>query len=88
MALMLRKKKKPVVLNPMPWATFLGKRCKARLKRGEDSTYHGRCDLKAGHYTESGDDDHCLERGMEWVRWYETPRGKQIRIELAHYEFK
>lgn len=55
-------------------------RCKARLKRGQDPTYFGRCDLDRDHYTEMPEDHHMLERGMELLRWDEHGN---IRIELA-----
>lgn len=47
-------------------------RCKARLKRGQDPQYFGRCNLKEGHYSEMWDEHHLLERGMINVRWDEA----------------
>ena len=55
-------------------------RCKARLKRGEDPQFHGRCELKEGHYSDMWDEHHLLERGMVNVRW---DNHKNIRYEQS-----
>lgn len=53
----------------MPWAGIWpwSRRCKSRLKRGQDPAFYGRCEL-APHEDMF---EHCLERGMIWVRWHE-----------------
>lgn len=40
------------------------RRCRAKLEPQPGRSYHGRCDLPAGH-----DGDHLLERGMDELRW-------------------
>lgn len=52
------------LVDPMPWARAWpwSRRCRARKTNGMCT---GRCDL-APHGWEI---PHCLERGMEWVRW-------------------
>lgn len=52
-------------IEPMPWAKMFQKRCKAKLKRGRDPLFHGRCDLVRGHDYEN----HILRRGKIWVHW-------------------
>ncbi len=48
-----------------PWSKPFGRRCPARLTRGDLPHLYGRCDLARGHEPIP----HILERGMEWICW-------------------
>jgi len=74
------RKRKSASESKLPWAPTLGNRCKARLKKGEDPEYFGRCELEAGHYSEMWEDHHALERGMILVRW---DKAHNIRYEQS-----
>lgn len=74
-------------VDMMPWSKPFRKRCKAKLKKGQDPAFRGRCDLKPDHVDLDGYSDHCLERGMIWVRWddqghirYEPPDYKRVVV--------
>lgn len=63
------------------WAlvfVFRKPRCKARLKRGEDPKFYGRCELAKGHYAETWEDQHLLKRGHVNVRWVEGGRDQRL----------
>lgn len=79
MRFFFKRRPKPVKRG-LPWAPRFGNRCKARLKRGEDPEFFGRCELQADHYSDMPDEHHALERGMVNVRWDDN---KLIRYEQS-----
>jgi hypothetical protein len=54
----------------LPWCVWwtFRKRCKAKLPKGADPLFHGRCEFEHGHSMELGD-GHCLERKSLFVFW-------------------
>lgn len=61
-----------LLIGWMLYRAFRKPRCKARLKRGADPKFHGRCELTDGHYVDLWEDHHLLNRGHIKVRWTET----------------
>ena len=70
------------MIDTMPWAPVIGRRCRARLAETDSPDYWGRCELRP-HGSDTG---HALERGMVILRWQSTswleePRYEHERVE-------